>query len=260
MSLVCHLCRGEVTENPESREARCDPCGTVVYPPAHGPKVVVGQQSEALARHICVVLTDAGMWPLHAARGTQVLRLLAEKSPRALVLDVALEEVKSFEIIDYVRKHDEHQDLKVVLVASVFNRTAYKRRPTSLYGADDYVEQHHIVDFLPQKLCSLLNLAGPNLAEIHERRLALEGHDGHEELAGRDRVRALARSIVSDIALYNQEDIARAARGEPAPGLHAALAEGRRMLAERIDPHSYAGEDPILDAMRVLIGELGGIG
>ena len=34
----------------------------------------------------------------------------------------------------------------VVLVASIYNRTGYKRRPTSLYGADDYVEQHHIPD------------------------------------------------------------------------------------------------------------------
>ena len=41
---------------------------------------------------------------------------------------------------------------RVVLVASIYNRTGYKRRPTSLYGADDYVEQHHIPDALVGKL------------------------------------------------------------------------------------------------------------
>ena len=46
----------------------------------------------------------------------------------------------------------------VILIASVFNKTAYKRTPHSLYGADDYVEQHHIPDMLPVKLARLIGL------------------------------------------------------------------------------------------------------
>ncbi len=53
----------------------------------------------------------------------------------------------------------------MVLVASVYNRTGYKRRPTSLYGADDYVEQHHIPDALVGKLERLIG-APPRLAPV----------------------------------------------------------------------------------------------
>ena len=46
----------------------------------------------------------------------------------------------------------------VVLVASVYRPTGYKRRPTRLYGADDYIEIHHLGDALSVKLRRLLGL------------------------------------------------------------------------------------------------------
>ena len=47
-------------------------------------------------------------------------------------------------------------DTGIILIASVFQHTRYKRAPTSLYGADDYVEKHHIRDRLLEKITRLL--------------------------------------------------------------------------------------------------------
>jgi hypothetical protein len=68
----------------------------------------------------------------------------------------------------------------------------------------------------------------------------------------------LAHGIVTDVALYHHDDIARAAKGEPATGLSGALDEGRRLLAQTVSPRTYAGEDPILEAFRSLIADMRG--
>lgn len=256
MSSTCRLCGAGAPAAGSGGAARCPACGAMLFAAGGGPLVLVAHGSEALSEQIGVAIGGAGMTPVRVARGDEALAVFSKLAPRALVLDVALDEVMAFQIIDWVRTRSEHRQAKVVLVASVFNRTAYKRKPSSLYGADDYVEQHHIGDELPRKLRQLLGLSRlePAAKPAVTREL-----DARHDLAGRERVRALARQIVSDIALYHQEDIARAARGEPASGLSAALDEGRQLLAELVDPRSYSGEDPILDAFRSMLAELAGV-
>src|SRR5690606_33684975 len=75
----------------------------------------------------------------------------------AMVLDVALPgTLACYELIQLAKTGLPQPISAVVLVASVFRRTSYKRRPTSLYGADDYVELHRLGDQLPGKLWYLL--------------------------------------------------------------------------------------------------------
>src|SRR5439155_17863949 len=126
------------------RPRRSRPCR------AWGPSVaestiIVAHESETIReaiRHLCA---DAGYAVRTVGDGAAALEMLALR-PAALVLDVALPVVHAYEVVEAVRK--ETPDTRVVLVASIYNRTGYKRRPTSLYGADDYVEQHHIPDAL----------------------------------------------------------------------------------------------------------------
>ena len=93
---------------------------------------------------------------MHAVGEGRAALAALERRPAALVLDVALPAVHAYEIVEEVKRRAP--DTRVVLVASIYNRTGYKRRPTSLYGADDYVEQHHIPDAL---LVKLERLIGP---------------------------------------------------------------------------------------------------
>jgi DNA-binding response OmpR family regulator len=255
MKTDCPLCGVAVALESSAAWTRCASCEGMVFSPSDGPEVLVVHGSEALSEQVGRVVAAAGMRPVRAQSGQQALTLVPVRRPRALVLDVALEGVMAFQILEWLRRSPEHAGIKVVLVASVFNKTAYKRTPSKLYGADDYVEQHHIPDRLPEKLCALLGLQAPRAPTELQRR-AVVNLDRRLDLGGRDRVRALARQIVADIALYHQDDIALASRGQPAPGLPRALDEGRQLLADLVDPRTYAGEDPILDAFRFLISEL----
>jgi CheY-like chemotaxis protein len=226
---------------------RCSACHGLIFRDPGGPPVVVAHESDTIAQQIGLALVDAGFAPIRVARGRDAVRLIEAQKPPAVVLDVALTDTMSFQVIEHIRASAELRAVKVVLVASVFNRTAYKRRPESLHGADGYVEQHHITDHLPERLSALLGLPAPSSshrmgADIRQR--IIDG-EARTDLAGGERVRALARSIVADIALYHEADFRRAAAGREVAELKQALAEGRRLLGEMVNVEDLGDLDPI---------------
>jgi response regulator RpfG family c-di-GMP phosphodiesterase len=81
--------------------------------------------------------------------------------PQVALIDVALPGLFAFELVDKVRNRPALKEVKILLLSSVYNKMAYKRTPTSLYGADDYIEKHHISDDLVPKINQLITHAKP---------------------------------------------------------------------------------------------------
>ena len=92
-----------------------------------------------------------------------VLQLLQQKRPCLVLLDVAFCGGFPFELIDQARGGQAGAGHKIILLPSIYNKTAYKKRPTSLYGADAYLELHHISDRLP----GLIKEMYPRLSEVN---------------------------------------------------------------------------------------------
>jgi CheY-like chemotaxis protein len=229
----------------------------MLFRQSDGPRVVVAHESEEISQQIGGVLLDVGFSPVRVPDGRRAWTVLEANPPAALVLDVALGQVMCFQLIDQIRHHAALGAVKVVLVASIFNKTAYKRTPATLHGADDYVEQHHIPDKLPEKLCRLLGLPPPRPAGGRAERVErIREGEGRADLAGERRIRALAHSIVSDIALYHEAELDIVLRTGSIAPLEAALDEGRRMLAERSNGKGSAGGDPVLEALNALLEDL----
>lgn len=257
-TVTCPLCQTALRPTEEAASVvRCPVCSGMVFCDGKGPQVVIAHESEALCRQMGTVLLEVGMTPLRAADGAEVMRLLEAFRPAAVVLDVGLSRVLTFQLVEYIRRTPALKNTKVLLVASVFKKTAYKRRPTSLYGADDYVEQHHIPDMLARKLAKLLehDIATVD-GHVEERRALIEATQARSDLGGALRVRALAHSIVADIALYHQGAFEKAVCGEQSD-LEEPLQEGRRLLAEIVeDPTAHGGSDPIGEAFSAFINEM----
>jgi CheY-like chemotaxis protein len=226
-------------------------------------RVIVAHESDAIRDAALRVVRGLGFEGVGVADGDSVRALVfAPPAPAALVLDVGLPAVAAYQLVDEVRGRDV--PVAVVLVASVYSRTAYKRRPTSLHGADDYVEQHHVPDQLGPKLERLLGRRTPphgvaaagtaagaaagTLAGDHavadairragEGRLAFRYTTRDEAVA---RARQLAEVVVADLLLY------AAAEADSAPdraALEALLGRDlnacRELLALRI-PAEVAG-------------------
>ncbi len=118
--------------------------------------VLVAHDSEVVRKTVTDFLTEAGFRVDTAADGVEALKKAIEKRPQGLVLDVGLPGIYGFELCERLKSNPETQSTKIVLLSSVYDMRRYKRTPTNLYGADDYIEKHHIPDFLVNKLRKLI--------------------------------------------------------------------------------------------------------
>ncbi|MBI5286535.1 MAG: response regulator [Deltaproteobacteria bacterium] len=236
-------------------------------------KVMVAHGDPALRTAMRVLLTDNGFNVALARDGFQALQLLEIEFPRVAILDVALPGMYGFEILDFIRSNDGLRDIKVVLLASIYHKTRYKRTPTSLYGADDYIEIHHISDSLVPIVSHLFGVDArsipgkewtpPVQVEVHpqvrdisrgieDKVLPLsEMDDAHKK------ARNLARLIVSDIALYNQELIEKGVReGTFYELLKDDIREGEGYYSKRVSPEILKQTVYLKDAFEELIEKI----
>jgi CheY-like chemotaxis protein len=128
--------------------------------PPSTDKVLVGVEGEVTREMITEVLTGGGYSVLAAIDGHQALKMMLEEKPAVSVLDVGLPHVFETVIMD-AEKYKGLEGLKIILLSSIHNQARYKREPVSLYGADDYIERHHIEDGLLNKVHRLLGVAQP---------------------------------------------------------------------------------------------------
>jgi len=122
-----------------------------------GPLVLVAHDSDVIRSTVCEVLIDSGFQVDIAANGMEALTKATQLIPRGMVLDVGLTgSLYGFEVCERLKKSPETSGIKIILLSSVYDMRRYKRTPVSLYGADDYIEKHHIPDFLPKKMRRLI--------------------------------------------------------------------------------------------------------
>jgi len=118
--------------------------------------VLVAHDSDVVRKTVADFLSDAGFRVDTAADGVEALKRATENKPQGMVLDVGLPGIYGFELCERLKGNPATQSIKIVLLSSVYDMRRYKRTPTNLYGADDYIEKHHIPDFLVHKLRKLI--------------------------------------------------------------------------------------------------------
>lgn len=179
-----------------------------------------------------------------AKDGVEALQLIEIELPHIAIIDVALPGMYGFEICDFVRRNKKLKDIKLILLASVYDKTRYKRMPTSIYGADDYIEIHHIPDQLIAKINNLMgkeaNFERPPIkAPVIEEKISSAEVTVKTQIDKLDKAhedaKRLARIIISDIILYNQEMVEMGIKNG---NLHSLLKneikEGQVYYAKRV--------------------------
>ncbi len=181
--------------------------------------------------------------------------------------------------------------IKLVLIASIYDKTRYKRSPTSLYGADDYIEKHHIPDSLAAMIYRLVaghdpadsacgdnqpteegEAVSPQLSaqesadqESTRRELQRDEEDvtlssvsppAPELTAAHVKAKRLARIIVSDIALYNQAKVEEGIRnGNIYTLLEDDIHEGRALYDRRVPEEIRSSSSYLKEAFEELIAK-----
>ncbi|MBI3610094.1 MAG: response regulator [Nitrospirae bacterium] len=125
-------------------------------PALNEKRVMAAVEGEASNEMIREVLTTEGFEWVTVGPGQDIMTRLEKERPAVLIVDVGFPEIHGFEIAELIRKRSDLKEIGVILLASIYDKTRYKREPDSLYGADDYVERHHIQDQLLSKIHRIL--------------------------------------------------------------------------------------------------------
>lgn len=258
---------------------RCISCGTDIIfkretePAGDGAptaaktySVLVSSEDAEIRKAVEETLSGADVEVTGASDGDETVRILAKSRPRIVILDVALPGFHSFAICDLVKSKAEMQNTRVILTSAAFNKKRYKRKPTSLFGADDYIEKHDIAGELIEKINMLKVLpelkgrpadAAPK--EARQTPVTVATAVGTKEPAGKagavdseahEKAKRLARVIAADIILYHRKKLDDAVhKGNIQAVFKDEIEEGIRYFKKRL-PFQVSAETYLEEALQ----------
>jgi CheY-like chemotaxis protein len=195
------------------------------------PLVLIAHDSEVVRSMVSDVLSTNGFRVDTAADGVEALKKATEKMPQGLVLDVGLPGIYGFELCERLKGSPETKGIKIVLLSSVYDMRRYKRTPANLYGADDYIEKHHIPDYLPSKLRKLIF---PEQATAEPPKIKEHFHYDLPEMS-RPPAREFEPSLLSsDSPLHGEHDSFQQSLSRPAvpKAAHTDVPEATALMPE----------------------------
>ncbi|MFZ3208082.1 MAG: response regulator [Geobacteraceae bacterium] len=292
MQIVCPNCMARFRFDPqkvgvEGIKLRCGKCRAIFRvlrkalaqvapavkpaPPSACIRVVVANESAAFCQAVKKVLESEPFAVYIYNDGKEAMAAIEQLMPEVVLLDVALPSMYGFEVCEAIKNNPALTATKVVLIASIYDKTRYKRAPQSLYGADDYIEKHHIPDSLATMIYRLVSgqqpveaatgMKPPIEEEAQSAPEELSRHEMDDQEATRRQLRQaeecatispptpsapelpevhikarrLARIIVSDIILYNQAKVETGVRNDSFYELLADdIQEGRSLYQKRV--------------------------
>lgn len=304
MVVICPKCKAKLKVDDEKVKVegikvRCPKCQVVLLvrkpPPKPAPpaeeekpvsrelnreKILIAHDGEVIRSTIESILKKAGYQVVTASDGIEAMVKIEREKPFLALLDVALPKIYGFEICKQIKNRPETKKTIVILLASIYDATRYKREPESLYGADDYVEKHHIEDRLLDKIRRLAEIPVQKLkgkpvpieravtgGEFKEEEISQEPIPSRTDSEAIEKAKRFARIIISDIVLYNQRLVEEGIRNNSFHSLlEYEIQEGRELYNSRVLPEIRNQEDyykqaidEFIEKKRKILGNVSGM-
>lgn len=252
---------------------KCPKCSTVLVlrKPSAQPKpqktldstmVLVAHSNPEVLESARAILQDQGYKVISSTDGIDVMVKALNELPFLAVVEVSLPKIYGFEICKKLKARAETKDIKFILVPSIFDKSKYRREPSSLYGADDYIESQDIPAMLIEKINKLVTMPEEGIEnppaghirpvpapEAPETTIVVAGDTGFRQHPAPvetkpsygktdeavEKAKRLSRTIMSDIYLYNSAKVMESIRNGNFYGVFAAeLKEGQKLYESRI--------------------------
>ncbi|HEY8154069.1 MAG TPA: hypothetical protein VII72_08080 [Myxococcota bacterium] len=245
--------------------------------------VLVADAEVEAGKAIAGSLLEGGLQPVLVHDGVEAILTIQRTLPRAVVLDAGLPKMFGFQVCELMKRNESLRHIQVVLVGAIHHRDRYRRAPSEIYGADAYLERHQLRDDLLTTLRGLGLPVGGGAAERVAPRPAPAQREAPRAprpmappaprarpeaarpaappapaVAAADpalaaeigRAERLARIIVSDVVLYNEEKLDAAIRaGNVSESFESEMQEGRGHFAQRIDARVREARDFLGDEL-----------
>jgi predicted Zn finger-like uncharacterized protein len=160
-----------------------------VGPDAKDMTAVMADIQREFRQVVVEILRRQGFHLFIVEDGENAYKLIREQNPRLLFVNPYLPRLMGVELISKLRD-DGLAPLTVFLMGAIHNSRRYRRRPESLYGADDYLEEGTPENVLLEKLRYHLNI--PLLSQCQD---APEENEAYR----------LARAVFADLLVYEPE-------------------------------------------------------
>lgn len=277
MVVICPKCKVKLKVDDAKLSSagsrfKCPKCSTVLIlkKPSVQPKksldnamVLVAHSNPEVLESAKTILQDHGYKVLTSTDGIEVMVKALKELPFLAVLEVSLPKIYGFEICKKLKARTETKEMKFILIPSIFDKSKYKREPTSLYGADDYIEPHDIPAMLVEKINKLAAMPGKNTdktpaeqtssdatsetpmpgTQIPEKKTELRQQPAQTETRPSttisdeavEKAKRLSRTIISDIYLYSPAKVLESIKNENFYSVFTTeLKEGQKLYETRI--------------------------
>ena len=231
------------------------PPGSEAAPPAAAETVeamvLIAHDSHAFCKEARRLLEESPhkIKVLIAHDDEELLSSLRSEPLNLVLVDICLPGMFGFEVAAKIRNDMALRHIKVLLISSVYVPMGHKRPPSSVHGADDFIEAYQLREKLVDKVVRLLTSGAPTVAVSKPAPKTMANapvaaappkpaaKPAEPSANSPDHLRAqrLARIIVKDIALYNQEVIEKGLKGGNVMKLlEKELKEGRDFYVKRV--------------------------
>jgi predicted Zn finger-like uncharacterized protein len=243
---------------------KCPKCSTTLLVKKPSPvsekpfdnvKVIVAHSNPAIANEIATLLSENGFQTVTASDGIEAMVKSLKDRPFLAVIEVGLPKIFGFEVCKRLKGRPETKGMKFILISSPFDKNKYRREPESLYEADDHIEEHRIAELLISSINALKGGEPPKKEEKEPEKIekpiqepvvikpevkpeppappATKPAPAADEKI--ERAKRLARTIVSDIYLYNTAKAEESIRNNTFSSAFASeIKEGLKLYENRI--------------------------
>ena len=271
--VVCPKCKTKLKVDdaklsPQGSRFKCPKCSTVLVikkPAAQQKKALdekkalIAHSNPLLVEKIRTLLVGQGYTVLTAADGIDAMVKALKELPWLIIIEAGLPKIYGFEVCKRLKLRPETKEMRLILVPSIYDKTKYRREPVSLYGADDYIEEHDLSTRLIDTIIRIRSGAPveakapppkspvPSASDVSpaekKPQPAFEQPEApvtkvSTEIKGdemTEKARRLARTIINDIYLYNASKVDEAVRQDKFYTVFAAeVKEGKKLYDNRI--------------------------
>lgn len=242
--------------------------------------VLIAVDGEITRELIRDLLTEGNYKVYESSDGKDVMEILRENRPGTALIDVGLSEVLGFQLCEQIKSDSELKATNVILVASIYDISKYKRKPDSLYGAEDYIERHQLQEDLILKVKKHIGdnvRKSPEDSGLTDEPLSVTGNcqstintptetyavngptntqtdDATSLTQEQIAAKRLARIIIADVVLYNKKEVEEGVHSESFRELlKDQLDEGRRHYDTRVSEQVRADQDYFEEAIEDFI-------
>ena len=241
--IICRKCASSFrAELPDPFEtpvrAVCPHCAhQMIIRPGRGkraPRVVIADEPRPFRDFLVAQLEKMGFDPLCVEDGREALEQIRLLEADLAIVNVYLKGMLGVEVSEQIRADSKLDHTRVILIGALFRANRFRANPTSLYGADEYIEEQIPVRDLEKILRRVVPASGGASG--------IEVTDNREEEAKR-----LARLILSDIVIYNSDRASQGIReGNFEQLLSEEIEEGRTYFCSRVGS-GQSGSGEIFD-------------